>query len=170
VEYAIGCGRIDRREATAQRPCNAKNSNLFCEPANAAAAGASKTTKELSVKHKSLCIALFMLPAVLATNAAHADDLDEDDVRAGKRIAMSICSRCHIASFEQGNAPLLKPPGPSFIIMAKRNRLSDEELRGFLGAPHHSSPTMRKMPDVPLSGSQIDQLVQYFKSLKAYSQ
>lgn len=115
-------------------------------------------------------ILALVFSALMNASRVVAGDLNEADLASGKQIATSICSRCHVASYDQSSVPLLRPPGPNFIIMSRRNHLSDNELRAFLSSPHHSSLTMSKMPDVPLSESQVDQLVVYFKSLTRHEQ
>lgn len=118
------------------------------------------------MKINAVTSAIAIVCALLYVFPAFAEDLNSDDVAAGKEIATTICINCHIVMPGQSPAPLFQPPAPNFIIMAKRSRLSDKQLRAFLSSPHHSAPTMRKMPDVPLADSQIDKLVVYFKSLK----
>lgn len=99
-----------------------------------------------------------------ASDYAYSQDVAEVD--AGQRLATSICSTCHIVSRNQLKSPELWPRAPNFLAIANHRSISDKELRRFLSSPHHASAKKRKMPELPLSNENIEQLIIYIKSLR----
>lgn len=88
--------------------------------------------------------------------AASSDNL----VLAGHDFALEVCSACHVVAKGQKSAPILKPPAPSLLAIARRQRSTESFLRHFLSSPHG------KMPDPQLAEFQIDEVVAYMLSLK----
>jgi mono/diheme cytochrome c family protein len=75
----------------------------------------------------------------------------------GKALAERWCSHCHVVEdHQQGSVP--QGP-PSFRAVAKSG-MSDAALRDFLLHPHGA------MPDLALTRAEIDDLIQYIRSLR----
>jgi mono/diheme cytochrome c family protein len=81
-------------------------------------------------------------------------------VSAGREFALEVCAACHVVGKAQTTAPILNPPAPNFLVIAKRAKTTETFLRAFLRAPHG------KMPDPELADFQIDEVVAYILSLK----
>jgi cytochrome c2 len=90
----------------------------------------------------------------------------EDEISAGQTFALKVCSVCHVVAEDQRFAPILKPPAPSFLDLARRSDVSEASLRQFLSAPHGSKGKGSKMPNAMLAQYQIDEVVAYLLSLK----
>jgi mono/diheme cytochrome c family protein len=113
-------------------------------------------------------LALTSLAVILfaASGPAEAQDARADLAAAGHGLALKICSACHVAASDQAEAPLLKPPAPSFAEIAAREGTTAASLRNFLANPHAQSRLTSKMPSFLLSASQINEVVAYLLSLK----
>lgn len=78
------------------------------------------------------------------------------DVRAGAQLAQRWCAACHVVG-EGQTGPVPQGP-PSFRSIAQSGSSADR-LRAFLSHPHGA------MPDLALTRSEIDDLIEYIKSL-----
>jgi mono/diheme cytochrome c family protein len=112
-----------------------------------------------------------LAPAFLAAalGAANAQQSKADPIVAGRDIALRICATCHMVASDQGSAPLLKPPAPSFAEIAARPTTNEESLRDFLASPHGEARRSSKMPAFTLGEFQIAPLVAYIESLRPAS-
>ncbi|KAF2989551.1 Cytochrome c-552 [Methylocystis sp. MJC1] len=81
-------------------------------------------------------------------------------VAAGHKFALQVCAACHVVARDQTKRPILKPPAPRFLVLARRSSVTEAFLRGFLRTPHG------KMPNPELADFQIDEVVAYMLSLK----
>lgn len=94
--------------------------------------------------------------AVMAGVAPVAADDEEDSRRRGAVLAHELCSHCHIVAEGQRSGV---PDGvPPFDTIANRAGNTDSRLRAFLVDPHPP------MPRVPLSDSDITDIVAYLRS------
>jgi len=104
----------------------------------------------VSYKNSTTILALFVL-AVVAAHAARAD------VNKGAQIAGQWCANCHLIGDER-SGPIPQGP-PSFRTIAKSG-LTADQLRAFLSNPHGA------MPNLSLTRSEIDDLVDYIAALR----
>lgn len=96
--------------------------------------------------------ALILLVSLVLSTAAGA----RADVRAGAQLAQRWCGACHVVG-EGQTGPVPQGP-PSFRSIAQSGSSADQ-LRAFLSHPHGA------MPDLALTRSEIDDLIEYIKSL-----
>jgi mono/diheme cytochrome c family protein len=84
---------------------------------------------------------------------AHAED-----VAAGRRLAESWCSSCHLVG--PGSARGVSNGAPTFVAIARQRSTTVLSLRVLLQTPHG------QMPDLHLSRDEIDDLAAYILSLR----
>lgn len=80
------------------------------------------------------------------------------DPVAGKRLAVDLCSGCHLV--EDGQRGPVSDGVPSFRALAADPAMTGARLRGFIGEPHPP------MPRVSLTATETDAIVAYIRSLK----
>ncbi|MGE0225371.1 MAG: cytochrome c [Acetobacteraceae bacterium] len=96
--------------------------------------------------------------AILAgAGAAAAQTPDVGVPAAGRRIAETWCSNCHVVTAESRSMTDL---APSFASIAQMPSLTPMSIRVFLQTPH------TRMPDLHLSTDEIDNLIAYIYSLR----
>jgi mono/diheme cytochrome c family protein len=95
-------------------------------------------------------LAISLLVAAIGSGSAWAD------AGAGRQLAQRWCSSCHVVENRQ-QGPVPQGP-PSFRIVAKSG-MTDAALRAFLSHPHGA------MPDLALTRAEIDDLIDYIRSL-----
>jgi mono/diheme cytochrome c family protein len=102
-------------------------------------------------------VALLLLaasgPSVLAQ--------DVGDPTAGRRLAETWCTNCHVVTADQPRAT--STGAPSFRAIAAQKAITPMALSAFLQTPHH------RMPDLHLSRQEIDDVSAYILSLRAPS-
>ena len=101
-----------------------------------------------------------------STSATAQAVTDANDPREGKRLALKICTACHVVSPDQPEAPILRPPAPSFRAIARRLNANEESLRAFLSTTHTTIKAPFNMPNPQLTDGQVASLVAYLMSLK----
>jgi mono/diheme cytochrome c family protein len=89
-----------------------------------------------------------------------------DDVQQGHRLAIIICSNCHIAARDQPFEPILRPPAPSFESIAQRGTINADSVRTFLTTTHRDIGNPAGMPNPQLLDFQIKQVGAYLLSLR----
>ena len=95
-----------------------------------------------------------MAVQILAGAAAQA----QGDPEAGRRLAQAQCSSCHAVGPGHAESPTADaPPFPAVAQMPSSTRLA---LHSFLRTPHPP------MPDIVLTGPQLDDLAAYILSLQ----
>lgn len=94
-------------------------------------------------------LSLFSLPAFAQTSAGDAD--------AGRVLAQTWCSNCHVVDANPVQARDSVPSFPAIAAMPSTTALS---LQAFLQTPHG------KMPNFQLGRTQIDDLVAYILTLR----
>jgi mono/diheme cytochrome c family protein len=102
-----------------------------------------------------------------AASPARAQEGQGDLVAAGHDFALKVCAACHVVAADQTSPPLLKPPAPSFLALARHGNLSEASLRKLLSTPHGNLGRGAKMPNPQLVDFQIDKVVAYILSLKS---
>jgi mono/diheme cytochrome c family protein len=101
--------------------------------------------------------------------AAQAQDAPgAPDLRAGKSVALNICSACHVVAPDQSTAPLLRQPAPSFDSIANRSTTTTQSLRGFIANTHSGLRNPAGMPNPELTDDQTTQVVAYILSLRRH--
>jgi cytochrome c1 len=89
-----------------------------------------------------------------------------DDVREGHRVAILVCSNCHVASRDQQFEPILRPPAPSFESLAQRDNVTSESVQTFLTTTHRSISNPTAMPNPQLIDAHVKQVAAYLLSLR----
>lgn len=107
------------------------------------------------------------LLGALAQPALAQTQAPPDLVNAGRDFARLVCAACHVVTREGGEAPVLQPPAPSFVELARRPSLTEPSLRAFLASDHGRIGPAAAMPNPRLADYQVDKIVAYLMSLKA---
>ncbi len=76
--------------------------------------------------------ALVVGSTILFSNAGAEPSRQNPDPVNGHRLAVLICSACHIAGPDQKDPPILRPPGISFQQLAKKEGISYDQIREFI--------------------------------------
>ncbi len=100
--------------------------------------------------------AIFALAIIFGPPAYGQTGLE--DKKQGRRLAKSLCVNCHDVSPEGRSTS--SEAVPSFHDMANQNGQSREQLAGRIVIPHP------EMPTIPLTRSEIRDIVAYIMSLK----
>lgn len=81
--------------------------------------------------------------------------LAQGDPEAGRELARTWCTSCHVVDIEgQGT-----DAGPALPALLGDRQRTEDELRGWLAAPHPP------MPDLALTRQEIENIVAYLQSL-----
>ena len=102
--------------------------------------------------------------AVALPAAAAADSVDQ--VAKGHRLALEICSACHVAAPDQGAPPILSNPPPSLQTIANRPETSAASVQNFLVSIHLSLANGKDMPNPLLTEEQANDIAFYVMSLR----
>jgi cytochrome c len=112
-------------------------------------------------------LAVFIaLAHFLAAEAGAQESAASADAREGQRLALKICTACHLVSPDQPYQPVLRPPASSFAAIANRPATSAQSLRKFLLTTHATLQTPSNMPNPQLTDDQAAAVVSYILSLK----
>jgi mono/diheme cytochrome c family protein len=79
----------------------------------------------------------------------------QGDPEAGRELALTWCTSCHVVDREGRGADA----GPALPALLGDGQRTEDELRGWLAAPHPP------MPDFALSRQEIEDIVAYLQSL-----
>ena len=79
----------------------------------------------------------------------------QGDPEVGRELAQRWCTSCHIVDYEGHGADA----GPALPALLGDGRRTEDELRGWLAAPHPP------MPDFALSRQEIEDIVAYLENL-----
>jgi len=109
------------------------------------------------------CAALLiaLAPAARAQQPSH-----EEDVAAGHKLALTVCSACHVVEANQDMEPVLRPPAPTFASIANRPAETEEAVRTFLVSTHGTLANSKNMPNPMLMDFQVRQAAAYLMSLR----
>ena len=102
-----------------------------------------------------LC-ALAVLLFLRVRNASGAP-LPSDSASAGHRLAEAWCKNCHAIEAVTAGA---RGRGPDFVVIANRTSTTGLSLKVFMKTSHH------RMPNLIITPSQADDLINYILSLK----
>jgi cytochrome c553 len=87
-------------------------------------------------------------------------------VSAGRALALSACTACHIVEPNQQRPPIIAIRLPTFQQIADDPQTSEVSLRRFLHDPHIGNTVPFVMPEPNLSEDQIHDLAAYIMSLR----
>ena len=79
----------------------------------------------------------------------------QGDPEVGRELARTWCTSCHVVDIEGQGADA----GPALPALLGDGQRTEDELRGWLAAPHPP------MPDFALSRQEIEDIVAYLQSL-----
>jgi len=85
----------------------------------------------------------------------------------GHRLALKLCSACHIVASDQSEAPLLRDPAPSFPTIANGTDVSANALQNFLLTIHRTLANGSKMPNPALTDDQAIDIAAYIMTLRS---
>jgi mono/diheme cytochrome c family protein len=109
----------------------------------------------------------FMLALLSGTGSPACSEADRTgDSRAGRELALEICSSCHVVAADQKNAPPSLPLVLSFQEIARQSKTDASYLRGFLSSTHSSVSHPTGMPHPQLTADQVSDIVAYILSLR----
>ena len=90
-----------------------------------------------------------------------------DRTAEGHRLVHAICGVCHVVPGKP-NVPLgLRFSAPSFAELVRRPSFTEASLRQLLASDHRRVGPDQAMPNPRLSDDQIEEIVAYFRDLKA---
>ena len=114
---------------------------------------------------KTISVSMVAL-AVLGSSALAQETTTPDAVQQGKRLAVRICSDCHVVARGDVPQPILQPPAPSFESIAQRGTMTADSIRIFLTTTHRDISNPKGMPNPQLVDDQIGRLMAYLLSLQ----
>ena len=112
---------------------------------------------------------LWLVGLSFIASAARAEEGVEaaaEDVREGRRVALLVCSTCHVVERGQPFGPSLEPPATPFQTIAQRSNIDADYLRTFLTTTHSSASNLRAMPNPQLTDTYVRQVTAYLLSLR----
>jgi mono/diheme cytochrome c family protein len=107
-----------------------------------------------------LAIMLAFSSITLAADAETAADPAE-----GHRLALKICSACHMVASDQQSPPVLRHPAPDFQAIAGKPGTSAASLQRFMLTTHAEIATAGNMPNPRLTEDQAAEISAYILSL-----
>lgn len=112
---------------------------------------------------RSLAAVLLILLTVPITEGANLKRPD-GDAEAGRELAISACTGCHVASADQPFAPLLTGP-PDFLTIANRPGVTAASLRRRIATLAHV-PLRGQMANPLLNSEELTNVVAYIMTLR----
>jgi mono/diheme cytochrome c family protein len=103
---------------------------------------------EAAVSHS---LVLVTLGALALASPACA----QGDVAAGRQLALSWCTACHVVDLDGHGADV----GPALPVLLGDGVRTPDEIRGWLADPHPP------MPNFDLSRQEIEDIVAYLQSM-----
>jgi mono/diheme cytochrome c family protein len=87
-------------------------------------------------------------------------------VQAGKDLAVSLCSPCHVVTPQASERRPSGSGAPSFLDIAQGSKAAPDALRGFLRSTSSSVAHPAAMPHLDLTDEQIGTIAAYLSSLR----
>ena len=87
-------------------------------------------------------------------------------MQKGRHLADIICANCHVVARDQRFEPILRPPVPSFELIAQHGIVDESFLRSFLMTTHRDVRNPEGMPNPMQMDYQIPEIAAYFISLQ----
>ena len=104
--------------------------------------------------------------ALVLSVALMPSDLDAQDLKRGREIALLVCTSCHVVEPDQKYTVILRPPAPPFESIAQRPSTTAESIRKHLKTTHRDAENPNGMPNPQLIDSYIEQVTAYLLSLR----
>lgn len=101
-----------------------------------------------------------------AANPVRAASPAKADADDGERVALIVCSSCHVVSPTQDVKPVLQPPAASFRSIANKADTTEASLRHFIGTTHKGILPPDQMPNPELSDEQLANVVRFIMTLR----
>ena len=124
--------------------------------------------RRMAISRKELAIVLAAAGALagqaLAGGPAAAES--SNAVQAGKDLAVSLCSPCHVVVPQTSERRPSGSGAPSFLDIAQGPKAAPEALRGFLRSTSSSVAHPAAMPHLDLTDEQIGTIAAYLSSLR----
>ncbi len=112
-------------------------------------------------------VALVSLVGFLATSAVAEGVSDKNSIDAGRKLALAVCSTCHVVAADQEFPPQLIQHTPSFEEIANRPNTTAISLGRFITTTHWDQKTIpMTMPNFMLMDKQKDNAISYILSLR----
>src|SRR5579862_1698788 len=105
-------------------------------------------------------------PNIVDHGAEAAPPPTGNRVQEGYRVAIFVCSECHVVAADQKVPPRQVPPGPAFMAIAANPDLTPAHLREHLLYTHRTPATPAHMPNPRLYDYEITEVIAYIRSLK----
>jgi mono/diheme cytochrome c family protein len=102
----------------------------------------------------------FVISTALAAEAQTTADPVE-----GHRLALLICSACHMVASDQKSPPVLRHPAPNFQAIAGKPGTSAASLQRFMLTTHAEIATPAGMPNPRLTEDQAAAIAAYILTL-----
>ena len=99
---------------------------------------------------------------------ASAQEPSAGDAAEGHRLALKICTACHVVAPDQPFPPTLRNPAPSFQALADKPGVTATSLHDFMLTTHTTIRTPLNMPNLSLTEDQAAALVAYILSLRSH--
>ena len=118
------------------------------------------------IRMSSLGAAVITVSVIVMSHPA----LSAPDASTGEALAKSACAYCHVVAPDQGFAPISRPQGPDFAVIAANAKNTAGRLRMFLMTTHQNvGKSSAGMPNPLLTNDQIADIVSYILSLRTGS-
>jgi mono/diheme cytochrome c family protein len=114
-------------------------------------------------------IRLAIVAALIGTTPLASAAAQPADPTNGHRLAVKICSACHVVAPDQDFPPLLRNPAPSFKAIANRKGTTTASLQKFIETTHAGIATPANMPNPMLTEDQAQDIASYIVSLRSRS-
>jgi mono/diheme cytochrome c family protein len=111
--------------------------------------------------------AVVVLCGFMAAAAGAQGLREETNAAEGHRLALKICSACHVVAADQQSLPILRPPAPSFQAIANRPQTTLHGLQTFILKTHATIATPGNMPNPELTEDQAEALALYVLNLRS---
>ena len=84
----------------------------------------------------------------------------------GRKLALLICSACHVVGPDQKRPPMLRAPAVLFESLAQKTSTSYEGVRDFITTTHEDATHREAMPNPMLTDDQASDISAYILSLR----
>jgi mono/diheme cytochrome c family protein len=85
----------------------------------------------------------------------------------GHRLALKICSACHVVAADQQLPPLLRHPAPNFRAISAKPGINEASLQQFILTTHSAITNPEGMPNPQLTADQAADIASYIVSLRS---
>ena len=107
-----------------------------------------------------------ILACAVAVSTSYSEPSHNPDSVNGHKLALLICSACHIAAPDQNKPPILRTPAVSFQSLAEKEGTSYEGIRNFILTTHQDISHPKDMPNPMLTDDEASDISAYIVSLR----